>query len=51
MSPAAKILIVDDEQEQLMLRKMLLETAGHEVLTAHSGRQVLKSFNRKMWMP
>ena len=44
MARNATLLIIDDEKEQLMLRKMLLETAGHRVLTAHSGKEGLKVF-------
>jgi len=44
MARNATVLIIDDEKEQLMLRKMLLETAGHRVLTAHSGKEGLKVF-------
>ena len=44
MARHATVLIIDDEKEQLMLRKMLLETAGHRVLTAHSGKEGLKVF-------
>jgi len=44
MSRAATVLIVDDEKEQLLVRKMLLENAGYRVLTAHSGREGLKVF-------
>src|SRR5581483_4222900 len=44
MSRNATVLIIDDEKEQLMLRKMLLETAGHRVLTAHSGKEGLRVF-------
>jgi len=44
MSRNATVLIIDDEKEQLMLRKMLLETAGHRVLTAHSGKEGLQVF-------
>lgn len=44
MPRTATVLIIDDEKEQLMLRKMLLETAGHNVLTAHSGKEGLQVF-------
>ncbi|HZQ68268.1 MAG TPA: response regulator [Terriglobales bacterium] len=44
MDRTATVLIIDDEKEQLMLRKMLLETAGHRVLTAHSGKEGLRVF-------
>lgn len=38
------ILCVDDEQRGLMVRKMLLELQGHEVLTALSGHEGLDLF-------
>jgi len=38
----AVILCVDDEQNPLTLRKLVLEKAGYEVLTANSGKEALK---------
>jgi DNA-binding response OmpR family regulator len=38
---AATILCVDDEENQLVLRKLLLENAGYRVLTADSFRSAL----------
>ena len=38
------ILCVDDEPRGLMVRKMLLELQGHEVLTALNGREGLNLF-------
>jgi DNA-binding NtrC family response regulator len=35
------ILCVDDEENQLAVRKLVLESKGYEVLTASSGRQAL----------
>ena len=35
------ILCVDDEENQLAVRKLVLESKGYEVLTADSGRQAL----------
>ncbi len=35
------ILCVDDEENQLAVRKLVLESKGYEVLTAASGRQAL----------
>ncbi len=36
------ILCVDDEPNSLILRKMVLERAGYQVLTASSARQALE---------
>ncbi len=41
---AATILCVDDEANQLVLRKRLLENAGYRVLTADSFRSALVTF-------
>jgi DNA-binding response OmpR family regulator len=41
---AATILCVDDETNQLVLRKLLLENAGYRVLTADSFRSALEIF-------
>jgi len=35
------ILCVDDEENQLAVRKLVLESRGYEVVTAASGRQAL----------
>jgi CheY-like chemotaxis protein len=35
------ILCVDDEENQLAVRKLVLESKGYEVLTAASGKQAL----------
>ena len=40
----ATILCVDDEANQLILRKLLLENAGYRVLTADSFRSALATF-------
>ncbi|HYV74772.1 MAG TPA: response regulator [Candidatus Binatia bacterium] len=40
----ATILCVDDEQNQLLLRKLMLERAGYRVLTANSPSQALEIF-------
>jgi DNA-binding response OmpR family regulator len=40
----ATILCVDDEVNQLVLRKLLLENAGYRVLTADSFRSALATF-------
>jgi CheY-like chemotaxis protein len=36
------ILCVDDEENPLILRKLVLEKAGYEVVTAGSGRKALE---------
>jgi CheY-like chemotaxis protein len=36
------ILCVDDENNPLVLRKLVLEKAGYEVITARSGREALE---------
>lgn len=38
----AVILCVDDEQNPLVLRKLMLQKAGYKVLTANSGQEALK---------
>jgi CheY-like chemotaxis protein len=38
----AVILCVDDEENPLTLRKLVLQKAGYEVLTANSGNEALK---------
>lgn len=40
----ATVLCVEDEEPQLQLRKLLLESGGFRVLTAQSGRQALEIF-------
>jgi two-component system, OmpR family, response regulator ResD len=44
MEQKATILCIDDEEPGRMLRKLLLESAGYEVLTAGSGREGLQLF-------
>lgn len=36
------ILCVDDEENSLLLRKLVLQKAGYEVLTATSGKEALR---------
>jgi CheY-like chemotaxis protein len=36
------ILCVDDEENPLMLRKLVLQKAGYEVITANSAKQALE---------
>ncbi len=38
----AVILCVDDEENPLILRKMVLEKAGYHVVTANSGKKALE---------
>ena len=55
----AKILCIDDESAALNIRKRVLETAGHHVLTARSGDEGLQLFRSESfdlvlldyWMP
>jgi len=44
MERKATILCIDDEQPGRLIRKMLLESAGYDVLTAASGREGLQLF-------
>lgn len=44
MADKATILCIDDEESGSMLRKLLLESAGYDVLTAPSGRRGLDLF-------
>jgi CheY-like chemotaxis protein len=55
----AKILCIDDETAALSVRKRVLETAGHHVLTARSGAEGIQLFRSEpldlvlldYWMP
>jgi CheY-like chemotaxis protein len=42
------ILCVDDEDNPLVLRKLVLEKAGYEVATAHSGDEALQVMDRRL---
>jgi CheY-like chemotaxis protein len=44
MEHKTTILCIDDEEPGRLLRKMLLESAGYDVLTAASGREGLQLF-------
>ena len=44
MSGSATILCIDDEPKGLIVRKMLLESHGYEVVTATNGREGLALF-------
>ncbi|MGO9518768.1 MAG: response regulator [Candidatus Korobacteraceae bacterium] len=41
---AATILCVDDEENQLVLRKLMLEQGGYRVLTANSASKAIELF-------
>jgi two-component system NtrC family response regulator len=45
----SRILLADDDVMQLDLRKLVLESAGHEVAVAFSPRQALRKLER--WAP
>jgi CheY-like chemotaxis protein len=55
----AKILCIDDETSALSVRKRVLETAGHHVITARSGEEGIQVFRSEAldlvlldyWMP
>lgn len=40
----ARILVIDDAPDLALIMRMLLERAGHEVITASNGRRGLRSF-------
>jgi DNA-binding response OmpR family regulator len=40
----ARILVIDDAPDLAMVMRMLLERAGHEVITAENGRRGLRRF-------
>ncbi|MFY9648064.1 MAG: response regulator [Terriglobales bacterium] len=44
MKPKKTILCVDDNQQALSIRKILLETRGYRVLACNSGEQALEAF-------
>ncbi len=46
-SEPATILCVDDEEPGLKVRRILLESAGYNVLTASSGREGIKLFEKE----
>jgi DNA-binding response OmpR family regulator len=41
---AHRILVIDDAPDLALTLRMLLERAGHEVITAENGRRGLRSF-------
>jgi CheY-like chemotaxis protein len=48
MGPKRVILCVDDEQNALILRKLVLQKAGYEVLTANSGKAALELLSKNV---
>jgi DNA-binding response OmpR family regulator len=46
MKPKRTILCVDDNEQSLSIRKVMLETRGYRVITSHSGREALDIFRR-----
>lgn len=46
MKPKKTILCVDDNDQSLSIRKVMLETRGYRVVTALNGRQALEIFYR-----
>jgi two-component system response regulator CpxR len=46
MKPKKTILCVDDNEQALSIRKILLETRGYRVLACNSGEMALDAFRR-----
>lgn len=46
MKPKKTILCVDDNEQALSIRKIMLETRGYRVLAFNSGEQALEAFRR-----
>ncbi len=46
MKPKKTILCVDDNEQNLSIRKILLETRGYRVLACNSGELALEAFRR-----
>ena len=46
MKPKKTILCVDDNEQSLSIRKILLETRGYRVLACNSGEMALVAFRR-----
>jgi two-component system, OmpR family, response regulator CpxR len=46
MKPKKTILCVDDNEQSLSIRKILLETRGYRVIACNNGEQALESFRR-----
>lgn len=46
MKPKRTILCVDDNEQSLSIRKVMLETRGYRVVTSHNGREALEIFRQ-----
>jgi CheY-like chemotaxis protein len=46
MKPKKTILCVDDNEQALSIRKIMLETRGYRVLACSNGEQALEAFRR-----
>lgn len=46
MRPKKSILCVDDNEQSLSIRKVMLETRGYRVITTSSAAEALEVFNR-----
>jgi len=46
MKPKKTILCVDDNEQALSIRKILLETRGYRVVACSNGQQALEAFHR-----
>ncbi len=46
MKPKKTILCVDDNEQALSIRKVLLETRGYRVVACNSGQHALEAFQR-----
>jgi two-component system response regulator CpxR len=46
MKPKRTILCVDDNEQSLSIRKVMLETRGYRVVTSHNGREALEIFRK-----
>ena len=46
MKPKKTILCVDDNEQALSIRKILLETRGYRVIACNSGEMALEAFRR-----
>jgi two-component system response regulator CpxR len=46
MKPKKTILCVDDNEQALSIRKVMLETRGYRVLACSNGEQALEAFRR-----
>ncbi len=46
MKPKKVILCVDDNEQALSIRKIMLQTRGYRVITSSNGREALETFQR-----